>query len=114
MLHKVCAYCGEPFDTKSGTQIYCKRQHYAKCVICGTTYPISNCNEYRNTCSKSCGIQLRKQTCQTVYGGVAPACSEEVRKKMETTTMERFGTKSAMQSQVVKDKIGRASCRERV
>ena len=112
MLHKICAYCGEPFDTKSGTQKFCKRQHYGKCAICGKEYPITLGTEYKSTCSKACGSELRKRTCQSVYGGIAPACNADVRKKMEDTTLKRFGTKSAMQSQIIKDKVA-ATCLER-
>lgn len=112
MLHKICAYCGEPFDTKSGTQKFCKRQHYGKCAICGKEYPITLGTEYKSTCSRACGSELRKRTCLTVYGGIAPACNADVRKKMEDTTFQRFGTKSAMQSQVIKDKVV-ATCIER-
>ena len=109
MFNKICAFCNEPFETKSGTQIYCKRQHYAVCVICGAKYPIKNCVEYKRTCSKACGAVLRKRTCQEVYGGNAPACSADVRKKMEDTNFVRFGTKSAMQSQIIKDKVAKTN-----
>lgn len=81
--HPVCPVCGKPtqfINVKEGYRVYCSK----KC---------SN--------SDSSKKELTKQTCIVKYGGVAPACSKEVRNKMEETNLERFGVVNAMQNEGV-------------
>lgn len=103
-MHKICAHCGEPFDTKVPNKIYCDRQHYSNCSICGIKYPIKNCREYAKTCSRKCGAELRKRTCNELYGGNAPACSASVRQKTIRTNLAKYGTIAPMQNVDIKDK----------
>lgn len=106
-MTKICAECGKEFEGK-GKQKYCNRKHYRKCVICGQNFEISRDQlqngDQRRTCSKKCTIELRKQTNTKKYGGVAPACSESVREKMQSTTLERYGVKHAAQADIFKEK----------
>ena len=104
-MHKICAFCNEPFEASVPNQIYCKRQHFAICSICGNQYPIKDCRDYPKTCSKICRTALRKQTCISVYGGTAPASNPEVRKKIEQTNYAKYGTKAPMQSDAIKNKV---------
>ena len=104
MIQKICSFCGEPFEAKVPNQTYCKRQHYNICEICGTKYPIKDCREYPKTCSKKCGAIMRKQTCNSIYGGNAPASSSEIRKKIEQTNYVKYGAKAPMQNDAVKQK----------
>ena len=113
---KYCKYCGKQFETKSGTKNYCDNQHYRKCIVCGTNFPITlsmmSDLTSRKTCSRKCTSILRKQTCEDKYGGPAPASSKEVQAKMRSTTKERYGVEVAAQSQEIQDKM-KATVRER-
>lgn len=105
---KICQECGKEFEATNGMQKFCKRQHYRKCKVCGSQFPIDNyhltAKDAKQTCSKKCSVQLRKQTNLDKYGGIAPACSKEVRDKMEATNLDRYGVEHAAQAQVFKDK----------
>jgi hypothetical protein len=81
---------------------------YPRCRTCGSKTKFINLKEgYREYCSKKCSNsdpskkELTKQTCIVKYGGVAPACSKEVRNKMEETNLERFGVVNAMQNEEI-------------
>lgn len=106
---KICQFCGEEFETTSGTKKFCDRIHTKICVVCGKEFIIPNSRlgekDLRSTCSRKCTSELRKQTCMKKYGGPAPASSPEVRKKMEQTTKERYGVLHAAQSPEILDKI---------
>lgn len=84
--HPVCPICGKPtrfINVKEGYRVYCSKK-------CSNSDP-----------SKK---ELTKQTCMTKYGGVAPACSKEVRDKMEKANLERFGVVNAMQNKEVSNR----------
>lgn len=81
------------------------------CPVCGKPTRFINIKEgYRVYCSKKCSNsdlskkELTKQTCMTKYGGVAPACSKEVRNKMEKANLERFGVVNAMQNKEISNR----------
>ena len=107
MQEKFCKYCGKPFTTNSGTKIYCDREHYATCIVCGNQFVVNNkyLNDVKNTCSRKCTSILRKQTCQEKYGGIAPASSLKIQAKMKKTNLERYGVESPMQSLEIKEKV---------
>lgn len=106
---KICQFCGEEFETNSGTKKFCDRIHTKICVVCGKEFIIPNSRlgekDLRSTCSRKCASELRKQTCRKKYGGPAPASSPEVRKKMEQTNKQRYGVLHAAQSPEILDKI---------
>ena len=84
---------------------------YPLCPVCNKRLKLINVREgYQKTCSKECSnsnpckIQKSKDTCIAKYGGVAPACSSQIRKQIEITTTERYGVKNAMQNDNVKSK----------
>ena len=84
---------------------------YPLCPICGKRLKLINVREgYQKTCSKKCSnsnpckIQKSKDTCIEKYGGVAPACSLQIRKQIEITTTEKYGVKNAMQNDNIKSK----------
>lgn len=110
---KICAYCGKPFETKSGTKKFCDDIHYANCVVCGKKFKLPNAQlnakDRRKTCSKACTAILRKSTCIDKYGGVAPASSKFVQDKMKATTLERFGVEHAAQNTQVQQKMRNTS-----
>lgn len=105
MLHKICDYCGEPFDTIYPQQNFCKRQHYKTCIICGRQFPISNCKTSVQTCSKECKREMSKQTCIKKYGTENPMQSPEIQSKAKATNLEKYGVESLFQSQEYRQKI---------
>ena len=106
---RMCKFCNQPFEATNGRQLFCNRKHYDTCVVCGKSFevPASRLREKDRSrcCSRKCSSYLRKQTNLSRYVGVAPACSETVRKKMETTTEERYGVKHAAQSSEILAKM---------
>ncbi len=108
METRICKFCGKEFIPVNGKQLYCKREHYGTCIICGKQFLIPNdrlCQKDKaSCCSKECSAELRKRTCRKIYGGNAPASSKEVIAKMENTTLQRYGVKHAGQSEIFKEK----------
>lgn len=100
---RICKICNKEFYATNGMQLICKSPHYDTCVICGTTFEIPRSMLSDPTrarcCSRKCSAALRRQTCQTKYGGSAPAASSKVRAKMQSTTLARMGVKFACQSE---------------
>ena len=62
-FQKICKACGEPFETNSSQKIYCNRQHYRPCPICGKPVPMIDNDFSRKPrcCSTKCSHELRKQ-----------------------------------------------------
>lgn len=58
---KLCKYCGKPFDTDNELKIFCDRDHYATCKICGSEFKVTNLTLEHPTCSRKCGAIYRKQ-----------------------------------------------------
>lgn len=76
----VCRTCGNPVvfeNIKKGYRLYCSR----KCM---------NSNPDK--------IKQVKYTNIEKYGGIAPICSNEVRKKIKKTNLERYGVENVMQN----------------
>ena len=113
---KRCEFCGKEFDSKSGNWKFCNDKHYKQCVICGTSFEVPHYRlgekDLRNTCSRKCSAELRRQTNISKYGGPAPASSSSVRQKMQTTMMQRYGVTHAAKSEKFLAKT-RATCREK-
>lgn len=86
-------------------------KEYPGCPVCGKPTKFINVKKgYQVYCSKKCSNsdaskkELTKQTCKDKYGGVAPACSKEVRYRMKQTNLERFGVENAMQNEEVSNR----------
>ena len=111
--HKICKWCGEPFDTYISQKIYCDRIHYKKCEVCGTLFEVPN--EYlssstlRNYCSNECRIILMQRTCLKKYGvdnysktkeykENLRSKREEIDEKRKKTMIERYGVESISQT----------------
>lgn len=113
ILVKLCKECGLEFEATNGMQKFCNRIHHRTCVICGKQFELTRyhltAKDARITCSKKCTGELRKQTNIERYGGVAPACSLEIRQKMQETTFDRYGVKHAAQSAEVQGKMRRTN-----
>lgn len=108
-----CVVCGKPFVATNGMQKVCKDAHFGQCVVCGKQFEIPRSRllekDRSKCCSRTCSAKLRKQTCNELYGGNAPAVSDKVRQKMEETTLARFGVRHAAQSSSVKRKMSQTT-----
>lgn len=68
-------------------------------------------DRYRTYCSNRCACsssernEKRKKTNNRIYGGNAPICNDEVKRKTRETCLEKYGVEYAIQSQGFKDKI---------
>lgn len=78
------------------------------CKVCGNETIFVNIKEgYREYCSRVClnrdsaKKERVKSTCIKRYGGVAPACSEDVRKKMSASNLQKYGVENAMQNETI-------------
>lgn len=113
---KICQECGKEFEATNGMQKFCNNVHYRTCVICGKKFEVTRyhltAKDAKTTCSKKCSAELRKRTNINKYGGVAPACSKQIRDKMETTNLDRYGVKHAAQSDIFKSK-SESTCLDR-
>lgn len=49
---KICKICGSEFSSDSNTAIYCTRDHYRPCPICGEPVRFLNPDEPPRTCSE--------------------------------------------------------------
>ena len=60
---KICAHCKQPFETNSPQKIYCNRDHYQPCPVCGTPVKMYDNDFSRKPpcCSNECRHKLRKQ-----------------------------------------------------
>lgn len=108
LITKVCEFCGEEFQTTSGTKKFCDRPHFDTCIVCGERFEVPysrlGAADRSRTCSAKCRKQLRQETCLGRYGGVAPAASAEVQAKMKATTFKRYGVEHGAQSEAAKEK----------
>lgn len=110
---KICQECGKQFETSSGTKKFCDGKHFRTCKVCGkefelTRYDLTN-KDSKQTCSRKCAAELRRQTNTAKYGGPAPASSADVRSKMTSTMTKRYGAAYATQVDQFKQKSKQTS-----
>lgn len=58
---KICKHCGETFETNSPQKIYCNRQHFRPCPVCGKAVAMID-NDFSRSpkcCSPECSHVLR-------------------------------------------------------
>ena len=84
---------------------------HPKCKCCGKPTVFINLKKgYREYCSYKClnsdpdKKEQTKNTCIQRYGGIAPACGENVKKKMKETSIKKYGVEYAMNLQSTRDK----------
>lgn len=60
--HKLCKCCGKPFDTNSPQKLFCDREHYLPCPICGKPVKKTDRDFTRppKCCSSECTHKLRQ------------------------------------------------------
>ena len=55
---KTCECCGETFQTSQPRKQLCDKQHYKKCVVCGSEFPVNKRNwKTKKFCSRECTEQ---------------------------------------------------------
>lgn len=112
-MKRICAYCGQEFETKNSRKKFCDRVHTSICVICGNEFVVPN-NRLKEkditcTCSKECRSILRKQTNRAKYGTDTPAENEHIKDKIQSTNLEKYGTTVPSKNKEVRKKISENS-----
>lgn len=103
-MTKICKLCGQPFEPRTNAQLYCTRDHFNTCVICGSKFKIDKDSKNRKTCSKKCEVELRERTMLKRYGVRVTSQSEELQAKVYETNLKKYGTKHPAQNEDVKRK----------
>lgn len=122
---QICILCGKEFHPINNTQKVCMDTHYRNCVICGKRFEIprdkiKNIAEIAKTCSPECKTKASflqgnpgqrpecrekaKQTLRKNYGVDHPMHSEEIKKKVDATSQDRYGAKRFVQTEAYIEK----------
>lgn len=95
---RICKACGKEFHPREYRDMYCTRDHYKECVICGKLFLYDprrvNPNE-SNTCSKECKGKLMSKNHDYVKGA----------ETYRTNMIEKYGVSNAMNIPGVIDKV---------
>lgn len=118
---KKCAFCGEEFVPRRITQIYCDRDHYVNCEVCGKKIPVSRykLGKAPRACCPSHAVMLghtpesqtkRRENSLKKWGTETPLQAPEIKAKIKKTFNEhpekdyRFGSKNSRE--LIEDKYG--------
>lgn len=118
---RICKLCGKPYNPTNVAQVYCKKIHPMSCKICGKTFYVDTSKVYfATTCSKECrykamvttrtpeevaiAVEKAKMTNLEKYGVEHPAQNPDVLKKMQQTSLERFGDTSFVRTEAYIEK----------
>jgi hypothetical protein len=88
---KKCLLCGKEFEATRASQKYCKRKHYATCVVCHKKFLIKKLNQPAKTCSSHCASILSH--------------NEKSNEKRKENSLKKWGTESPLQAKEIKEKI---------
>lgn len=91
VFHRTCKYCGKPFDTTDGRQVYCKETHYGPCPVCGNLVEIKEMYLGPQACSEACRQARIQETCLSKYGSTTSVNSIHGREKAKATLLEKYG-----------------------
>jgi hypothetical protein len=89
-----------PDHTPISTRVYAylnRQDGLIRCVVCNQEIKPNNRGQQSVFCSGGCAAKFKplrdrvKQTCQTKYGGNAPASSQTILEKIRKTCLERYG-----------------------
>lgn len=94
LFTKQCEWCGLDFQASKKSQRFCKREHYADCVVCGKHFLVKNPARAPKTCSPSCTVKLGH--------------TEASKQKRIENSRKKYGTDYPSQDAGVKAKIKRA------
>lgn len=100
---KKCAFCGEEFQPSSGVALICSRQHYQKCEICDTIFPISIREIHDNvtTCSSQCSKEKLRRHNLEKYGTEHPMQNTEVKQHFKDAMRAKYGVEHALQDKSI-------------
>lgn len=101
---KRCKECGELFTPKSAKQVYCDKDHFRPCPVCGNPVKVTHFSDPPRCCSIECTKERRKRTCIEKYGCTDPGNSESAKKKRRETCLARYGVSNPSQSKEIMDK----------
>lgn len=112
-FHKICEWCGEEFITDQPNKIYCDREHYKTCQVCGNLFKVKNkylgSATLSNYCSVECRQKAKEQTCLDKYGVSNYACTQEfkdnlkfkkgqIEHRRKETMLSKYGTTDISQT----------------
>lgn len=102
-----CKECCEEFRSSNHSSLYCDRQHFSPCQVCGKDFEINPRTPKPKACSWECRGKLinsdeanekRMRTYLERYGVKHTFMSEEVKGKIRETMIERYGGSSTYTS----------------
>lgn len=103
--HKVCAYCGKPFDTYSNRQIYCNDDHYGPCPVCGKPVKITDMSIGPRTCSNECKQKLTSNTNLNKYGVDCVFQNEDIKDKIKSSMKAKYGVEHYASTEEYKERF---------
>lgn len=104
---KVCPLCGETFMPDSFRQVYCKKDHYGPCPVCGKPVLIKDYNIGPQCCSEECRTKRIQNTCLEKYGNVCVLNSDYGFEKRKESCLERYGVEAYSQTDEFKERYRR-------
>lgn len=107
MIEKICKECGQPFLAKNSRQIYCSREHFRSCPVCGKTYKVNNAylREPVRACSVECTMKRKEESCLAKYGCKDPGNSKEAIERRKKTCLAKYGVDNPSKLPEISEKI---------
>lgn len=121
MSAKKCQWynCQNTFQSTKHNAIFCPKEHFDYCVICGQEFTIVNIHRPSKTCSKQCAwklvddvdavIEKRKKTTRKKYGVDNPSQAPEIKEKKKQTSLKNYGIENIFLSPAVQLKAAQAN-----
>lgn len=107
IYHKVCKYCGKPFETHNARQVYCGNDYYS-CPVCGKRVKVNkDRSNVGAACSKECRQRRIEQTNLKKYGSKYAVTSRHAKKLAKEHNLEKYGKESYVQTEEFKQKYRR-------
>lgn len=88
---KTCKYCGKEFETDSARREYCYDKHYGPCPVCGKPTEIKEMRLGPQACSEECRQKRIQDTSLERYGSTNVFSSEYGKNKIKETMLSKYG-----------------------
>lgn len=88
---KTCKYCGKEFETDSARREYCYDKHYGPCPVCGKPTEIKDMRLGPQACSEECRQKRIQETSLERYGSTNVFSSEYGKNKIKETMLSKYG-----------------------
>lgn len=109
-LHsRICPLCGKEFMPKAVRQIYCEDKHYGPCPACGKLTEIKDYNIGPQACSEKCRIALINTTCLERYGNKDAVNSEHAKELAREHSLAKYGVEYYSQTDEYKQRYKQTS-----